>query len=152
MQSLGEALIDLSNEQLESIGLDERLLDAVLAAKSFRAHGALRRQKQLIGKLMRDVDPEPIRAAIHAFSTSDRREKQVFREAEEWRDRITAGDAEALARFFDFVGRESAELVSEVSSLRSAVHDKARKSAKRRIFRLIHKEIELKVQNDTGSI
>lgn len=44
--------------------LDEDLLAAVLDAKKIKSHGALRRQKQYIGKLMGQVDPEPIRAAI----------------------------------------------------------------------------------------
>ena len=53
LQQLGERLIDLSADELEALPIDERLRDAVLAASKMRAHGALRRQKQLIGKLMR---------------------------------------------------------------------------------------------------
>ena len=91
MQSLGEELIGLTLEQLGSMNLDSRLLDAVLDAKSIKAHGALRRQKQLIGKLMRDVDPEPIRIALEVFTRHERMEKALFRDAETWRDRLVAG-------------------------------------------------------------
>jgi ribosome-associated protein len=38
--------------------------DAVLEARRIKAHGALRRQKQYIGKLMGRIDPEPIREAL----------------------------------------------------------------------------------------
>ena len=69
LQTLGERLIELAPEQLASIGLDEALLEAILAAKSIRAHGALRRQKQLIGKLMRGIDPAPVAAALEAFGS-----------------------------------------------------------------------------------
>ena len=64
LQKLGEDLISLKESDLLEIELDEDLLEAVLAARRIKSHGALRRQKQYIGKLMRRVDPEPIRAAI----------------------------------------------------------------------------------------
>ena len=91
MQDLGEQLIDLSAEQLDAIDLDDRLRDAVVSARSIKAHGALRRQKQLIGKLMRNVDPEPIRQALHTLRFDDRLAKRVFHEAELWRTRLIDG-------------------------------------------------------------
>jgi ribosome-associated protein len=63
-QKLGEELIPLLESDLRAMDLDEDLLDAVLEAKRLKKHGALRRQKQYIGKLMGRVDPEPIRAAL----------------------------------------------------------------------------------------
>jgi len=63
-QKLGEALIRLQESDLRAMDLDEDLLDALLEAKRLKKHGALRRQKQYIGKLMGRVDPEPIRAAL----------------------------------------------------------------------------------------
>ena len=44
--------------------LDEELLAAIQDARRIKSHGALRRQKQFIGKLMRGVDPGPVRAAL----------------------------------------------------------------------------------------
>ncbi|MBT8102855.1 MAG: DUF615 domain-containing protein [Gammaproteobacteria bacterium] len=64
LQKLGEDLITLKESDLRQIGLDEELLEAVLEARQIKSHGALRRQKQYIGKIMRRVDPEPIRAAM----------------------------------------------------------------------------------------
>ena len=64
LQKLGEELVTLRESELLSIPLDEDLLEAVQEARRIKAHGALRRQKQYIGKLMRHVDPEPINAAL----------------------------------------------------------------------------------------
>lgn len=64
LQKLGEDLVTLRESELSSIPLDEDLLEAVREARRIKAHGALRRQKQYIGKLMRHVDPEPINAAL----------------------------------------------------------------------------------------
>ena len=64
LQKLGEELIAMKQADLLSLPLDEGLLEAVLEAGQIKAHGALRRQKQYIGKLMRHIDPEPLREAL----------------------------------------------------------------------------------------
>ena len=68
LQKLGESLISLKLTDLERIPLPEELRDAVYEAKKITAHGALRRQKQYIGKLMGHVDPEPIQQALADIS------------------------------------------------------------------------------------
>ncbi len=152
LQALGERLIELDRDQLLGIGLEERLFDAVVAAKSIRSHGALRRQKQLIGKLMRQVDPEPIRAAIEDAGSRQRFEKKAFRDAEHWRDRIAAGDAQSIDAFFEFLGRKSDPVSTAARDLRSARSDRGQKESKRRLFREIHREIVLKMQKEADSI
>ena len=64
LQQLGEELLKIKEPDLLGMQLDDDLLDAVLEARRIKTHGALRRQKQYIGKLMRKIDPEPIRAAL----------------------------------------------------------------------------------------
>ena len=64
LQKLGEELISLKESDLASLPLDENLLEAVLEARQIKAHGAMRRQKQYIGKLMRHIDPEPLRIGM----------------------------------------------------------------------------------------
>ncbi len=64
LQKLGEELITLKQSELDSLPLDEGLLEAILEAQQMKAHGALRRQKQYIGKLMRHIDPEPLRTEM----------------------------------------------------------------------------------------
>ncbi len=147
LQTLGEQLIDLSSEQLTGISLDDQLLEAVHTAKSMKAHGALRRQKQLIGKLMRDVDPQPIRVALDAFGRHDNLAKEVFREAEQWRDRISTEDSDALADFFALIGGENHELQEQSKAYANATHDKVRGLIRRRIFSEIHKELASMRQN-----
>ena len=63
-QKLGEELVGLKESDLLQLPLQEDLLEAVQEARTIKSHGALRRQKQYIGKLMRHVDPEPIRDGL----------------------------------------------------------------------------------------
>lgn len=152
LQELGEQLIGLTDAELARIDLGEPLRDAVIAARSIKAHGALRRQRQLIGKLMRKVDPEPIRAALNALGADDRRARRVFRDAERWRDRLLNGGDDELASFFDAVGRQSPSVAEAIRECRRAGSDRDRKTASRRLFRAVHREIDGNVQSDAPSI
>jgi len=65
-QALGERLIALKESELAKLPLPEALASAVREAQRIKARGGLARQRQYIGKLMRDIDPEPIEAALAA--------------------------------------------------------------------------------------
>ena len=64
LQEIGIAIASLSKERIKALELPDKLLDAIAEWKKISAHGAKRRQYQYIGKLMRSVDPEPIKAAL----------------------------------------------------------------------------------------
>ena len=98
LQDVGAALVELSEEQLERLGLPERLFDAVLACKGITKHEARRRQIQYIGRIMRDVDSEPIAEQLRAIESPSRRETALLHVAEKWRQDFLDDD-EAIARF-----------------------------------------------------
>ncbi|RTL48092.1 MAG: DUF615 domain-containing protein [Rhodocyclaceae bacterium] len=64
LQDLGVQLVALSTDRLKKINLPDNLREAVRDAQRISAHGARRRQFQLIGKLMREIDPAPIQEAL----------------------------------------------------------------------------------------
>lgn len=64
LQALGAELVALSTDQLKKIDMPDDLREAVRDAQRFTQHGAHRRQLQFIGKLMRNIDPEPLREAL----------------------------------------------------------------------------------------
>lgn len=65
LQALGEELVELSSDRLRKIELPEDLRAAVREAQRMVRHDdARRRQLQYIGRVMRDVDAEPIRRAL----------------------------------------------------------------------------------------
>ena len=64
LQDLGETLVTLKPAQLDKMPLPDKLREAVLAARQMNQRGARKRQLQYIGRLMREIDPEPIRAAL----------------------------------------------------------------------------------------
>jgi ribosomal 50S subunit-associated protein YjgA (DUF615 family) len=66
LQKLGVRLIGLRHTQLLGLALPETLLAAILEAQRLRSRAALARQRQYIGRLMRDIDPLPIERALAA--------------------------------------------------------------------------------------
>jgi ribosome-associated protein len=64
LQDLGAELVELSVGQLKRINLPEDLFSAVRECQKITAHGARRRQLMYIGKMMRHLEDEPIRAGL----------------------------------------------------------------------------------------
>jgi len=87
-QDLGEALVRLRDAELDALGLPERLNEAIREARHIKSRAAGARQRQYIGKLMREIDLEPIRAILAARSERDAIETQLFKRAESWRERL----------------------------------------------------------------
>lgn len=99
LQDLGAELVKLPAHQLAALDLPEKLQDALELARRITSHGAQKRQRQYIGRLLRDLDAAPLRAFLEQLKGADRLSKARFQENERWRDRlIDEGDA-ALAEF-----------------------------------------------------
>ena len=96
LQELGEKLVKLPNEQLEGIDMPEELSSAVKQAKAIKSHGALKRQMQFIGTLMRKIDSEPVQEAIDGIEQGNYKKAQEFKETERWRDELIAGNKELM--------------------------------------------------------
>jgi ribosome-associated protein len=97
-QDIGKKLIDLSKDRLIKLNLPEALFDAVMEAKRLTANGAIRRQLQYLGRLMRDVDSAPIVEQLQAWEGKNVQENARFHSMERWRGRLIAQPA-ALQEF-----------------------------------------------------
>ncbi|MCA1798609.1 MAG: DUF615 domain-containing protein [Xanthomonadaceae bacterium] len=101
LQALGERLVDLPEAQLEHMDLPADLREAVDAARAITARGGRKRQLQYIGKLMRNVDPVPIRDAFARLDGSDRAEQAKLHRAESWRARLLDDGDAVLSELLD---------------------------------------------------
>ncbi|MDH4039229.1 MAG: DUF615 domain-containing protein [Gammaproteobacteria bacterium] len=91
LQQLGETLVGLSEKQLGKVPIaDERLLEVIREARAMRSHGARRRHLQLIGKLMRDIDADPIQEALQDMDRQRRDSADAFHQLEQLRDEVLA--------------------------------------------------------------
>ena len=141
LQALGVALVALPESQLDDLSLDDNLRKAVLEAKRISAHEGRRRQMQYIGRLMRDVDPAPIRAKLDAITGGSAQANARHKRLEALRERLLA-DENALTEFA--ATHPSADLQALRTLIRNA--RKEQKEGKpprayRELFRLL-KSIE----------
>lgn len=142
LQDLGEALIALSKDKLAKLDLPENLHDAVMEAKKITAHGALSRQRQYIGKLMRNIDATPIRTQMDIWNNSHGQETAHFHRLEQWRQRLLDDD-NALA---DFLGKYPEADIQRLRTLvrnvrKEAAANKPPKSS-RELFKLLREIVE----------
>ena len=95
-QDLGEELIRMRDSDLDALNLPESLVDAVREARRITSRGGLARQRQYIGKLMRDIDIEPIKSFLAARNKVSAQDTDRFKRVEVWRERLLAEGAPAL--------------------------------------------------------
>jgi ribosome-associated protein len=90
LQNIGEQLADLNKDQLKELELPENLRDAINEVKKMTKFGAINRQMQYIGRLMRDVDTAPIIAKLEVWNGTSKQHITWLHQVENWRDRLLA--------------------------------------------------------------
>ena len=142
LQALGVELVALDPARLATLGLPERLVDAIALARTLHRHEARRRQLQFVGRLMRDVDPEPIRAALSAWAEGPQRERERFALVERWRDRML-DEPEGVQAFVDHYPGASREALAALIDGARAERARGVPPAKSRmLFRELRRIVE----------
>lgn len=100
LRKLGERLLDLSEQQLSQLSMDDRLKEAIIAAKQMKRDRARKRQIQYIGKLIRSVDVDVIKIAIEKFDSSSRLHAQQFHKLEKLRAGLMQDDSATIDELF----------------------------------------------------
>jgi ribosome-associated protein len=142
LQDLGEELVALSPEHLQKIEAPSALIEAVHEARRISKFGALRRQMQYIGRLMRDVDVEPIRAQLDGWKGRSAEDTARLHRIERWRTRLL-GDETALGELIAAYPQADAQRVRTLvrNAQREAAAQKPPKSF-RELFQALREIIE----------
>ena len=128
-QDLGAALSELPAKRLAALDMPDDLRQAIRDYQSITAHGAKKRQRKYLGRLLRNLDIEPFENALEEFRTGNRAEAKTLHLAERWRDELVADD-EALTRWMtEHPDTDAQPLRSLVRSARK--HDAAMVSSER---------------------
>ena len=146
LQEIGVELVALPEKELEALTIPDILKNAVLEAQSITKHGARRRQLQYIGALMRDIDPEPVLAAVEEIKTHRDQAARRFREMETWRDQLIspAPDAPHSRETFmtTFPHADRQRLGQLIRNAANAKDEKKKTKAARVLFRYIREIME----------
>jgi len=137
LQALGATLVELPEAQLGALALPDALADAVREAKRIRSREGRRRQIQYIGRLMREIDPQAIRAQLAAIDGSSREAAARHRLLERWRGRLLEDDAALTAFAAEHPGADLQALRTQIRNARREQKENRPPRAFRELFRLI---------------
>ena len=139
LQAMGERLVSLPRTELARITIpDERLKDAVEAARNITARGGLKRQLQFIGKLMRSVDIEPIAAGLGMLDQQHAVKKADFHRIEMARDRLRDEGDDALGDILAIWPQAEVSLLRQwIRQLPKEVERGHEKTHTRKLFRYL---------------
>src|SRR5271155_2072291 len=96
LQELGIKLSALPDQEIKALDLPDSLFVALRDLRRLPSHGAQVRQRQYIGKLMRNIDPEPVLAKLAERKQRHDVEIRQFQRIERWRDRLLSEPGPAL--------------------------------------------------------
>jgi len=137
LQRLGAALISLPARELDALDLPAVLLAAVREAQRITSHEAKRRQVQFIGKLMRKLDPAPVRAAVAAIAGQSAATRARQKRLEQWRGRLIADDT-ALTEFAGaHAGADLQAMRTLIRNARKEIAQSKPPRAQRELFRVL---------------
>lgn len=97
-QALGVRLTELPKDRLLKLNLPDDVTQAILDTKKITANGAIRRHRQYLGRLMREIDTAPITEQLARWDGKHTAENAYFHGLERWRDRLIT-DNNALSEF-----------------------------------------------------
>lgn len=93
LKKLGASLMALNSINLAKIPLDDNIREAIELAQRLKME-ARRRQVQYVGKLLRNVDPEPIQEALDKVENRHNQQLALLQKLELIRDQLVEqGDA-----------------------------------------------------------
>ncbi len=111
LQDLGVELLALPESEQQKLDLPEALVKAISDTKRIKSLNALRRQEQLIGRLMRRMDDvEPIRQVIAQQKAGSRKIAREHQRIEQYRDRLISGDNALLEQLLVLPGCDAQQL------------------------------------------
>jgi ribosome-associated protein len=137
LQKLGAALVDLAPAQLDAMAIPAELLAAVREAQRITSHEARRRQMQYIGKIMRKVDPEPVRVALAGIAGQSAAARARHKRLEDWRARLLADDGELTSFAAEHPGADLQGLRTLIRNARKEIAEGKPPRAQRELFRVI---------------
>ena len=123
--------------------LPANLKNAIEEIHRIKKHGAIRRQLQYIGRLMRDVDADDIQMQYQNITQHSAKAVQQLHKIEKWRERLLEeGDVaiQALVKEFPDIDRQQLRQLIRTALLERSKEKPPR--AYRKLFQLLKSEYE----------
>jgi ribosome-associated protein len=140
LQELGEELIELNKARLAQLKLPEILLDAVREAQRITSNGAIARQRQYIGRLMREIDTVPIADQLARWKGAHQEENAHFHRLEKLRERLLQDDATLSDYLRTHPGVDSQKIRAMIRNARKEADSGKSPRSSRELFKLLREQ------------
>lgn len=140
LQDMGKRLLKLTDSELKRVPMDGALAEAVAEGRDIKAHSARKRQIKFIGKLLRNGDAEPIRAALDGLEEWADEEKASHHQLERWRERLLEEGDGALHELLSVKPQADSQHLRQL--IRTSLHEREAgkpPKASRQLFRVLRK-------------
>jgi ribosome-associated protein len=144
-QDLAKTLSELGLDSLKTIPVEESLRDAIRETHKIRSFGALKRHKQYLGKLMRALDEDEIKAIqdrLDAINGISKAETAKLHHIEHRRDLLLQDDSELTKLIADYPNLDVQNLRTLIRNARKEREANKPPKAYREIFQLL-KNLEI---------
>ena len=138
LQDLGAALLELTDKQLGKIPVPEVLLEQLAVAKKITSNSAKKRQLQYIGKVMRGIDPQPIRDALEELNNGLRKQARAHQQLEQLRDKLVAEGDPVINEIVDECPSAERQTLRQLTrQAQKEMRENKPPAASRKIFRYL---------------
>ena len=144
LQDMGKRMIDLSNEQLDTLSISDTLRSAIEESRKIWQNEAKRRHLQYIGKIIRqEDDPDAVLRAIDAFDSGSEEHTRRHHLAERWRDRMIAEGDSVAGEFYNYCpGADIQHLRNLVRNARRELEKQKNTGQARKLFRYLRECVD----------
>lgn len=139
---IGEEILKLSREDITSLNLPDELEEAISTALKIKSRSGLKRQRLYIGKLLRAMDNESIKAQLRKIQHHHDTNTAHFKRLEKWRDSLIDNDKQTLDEVISRYPEIDRQHINQL--IRAAHQEKQREkppAASRKLFKYL-KELE----------
>lgn len=140
LQDMGEELIALNKTRLAQLNLPETLFEAVKEAQRITSNGAIARQRQYIGRLMREIDTAPIADQLARWKGSHQEENAHFHRLEKLRERLINDDAVLSDYLREHPEADSQQLRTLIRNARKEAETSKPPKSSRELFKLLREQ------------
>ncbi len=147
LQEMGTELTKLTADTLKKLPIPEDLLQALLDHKKITSNSAIKRQIQYIGRIMRDVDPEPIQAFLSRMKGDDAAHNAAMQRIEIWRDRLLNDDNTLTELLTEIPDMPAGEIRTLIRNARKEKEQNKPPKAFRALFKLLRQYMGVDTQS-----
>lgn len=138
LQDVGDEILKLKTEEIKSLELPAELEAAIATAVKIKSRSGLKRQRQYIAKLLRNMDSEVIETRLRTIKHRHDTNTAAFKRLERWRDKLVENDRDTLNEVIERFPEIDRQHLNQLIRAAHAEHLKNKPpAAARKLFRYL---------------